>query len=406
MVQGRFCVVLASVLLLSCGGGGGGGGSSGSGSTSASSGGSAVSGATNSTASFLGSSTLLIGAQMADATAAAAPFDARYRYLAGGIAPQAECVSSCNASSSCGGWWGCWQDPNQPPGQYVLYHMAQTAAATWQGASRPQLPVITYYEILPASGGSEGAAEVAAINDAAKLARYLDDWRFLLRTIGSNRIMLHIEPDFWGYVRSVNGNPHSVPAAVTSANPTDCADQENSAAGFARCLIAMARKYAPNAAVGLHASPWTYTVSGDGVATGNFMLALGADQGDFVVTDPADRDAGYYEVVLGQNYHWWDDAKAAAYLAWSKDIADTVGKPTVMWQIPLGNVSQNNTDYHYKDNRVDYLFAHLTDVSNSRIVALLFGSGETVQTNPETDGGNLMAKTIANWQAGGTPLRH
>jgi hypothetical protein len=348
----------------------------------------------------MGSSKLMVGAQMADATASGAPFDARYLYLAGGIRPAGTCTNSC--SSACGNWWGCWQDQSLPPGQYALWHMQNAASATWQSAARPQVPVFTYYEILNSSGAGEGAGEVAAINDAALLTRYLDDWRFLLQKLGSNKAMLHIEPDFWGFVRQVNSDPHQVPAAVKSANASDCAAQENSATGLARCMIAMVRKYAPNATVGLHASPWNYTVSGDGAATGAYMLALGAADGDFVVTDPSDRDAGYY-TSIGQN-RWWSDTTAAAYLAWSKVVSDTVGKPTVMWQIPLGNMAQNNTTNHWQDNRVDYLFAHLTEVAKSGIVALLFGAGESQQTTPETDGGNLISKTTANWQANGTSL--
>jgi hypothetical protein len=91
-------------------------------------------------------------------------------------------------------------------------------------------------------------------------------------------------------------------------------------------------------------------------------------------------------------------------LSWSKAVSDTVGKPTVMWQIPLGNMTQNNTNNHWQDNRVDYLFAHLADVAKSGIVALLFGAGGSEQTTPETDGGNLISKTTANRQAGGTSL--
>jgi hypothetical protein len=277
------------------------------------------------------------------------------------------------------------------------------AAATWQGSARPQIPVFTYYLWLGASGGIEGSNEVAAMNDAVKLGRYLDDWRFLLQRIGNQRAMLHIEPDLWGFLRSTNGDPHAVPAKVSEANPTDCATQENSAAGLARCMIAMARGYAPNATVGLHASPWLYRSAGDGVAVGNFMRALGAEGGDFVVTDPSDRDAGWYE-AQGQN-RWWDDTAAAAYLAWSKQLAETVGRPTVMWQIPLGNMAQNNTVNHWKDNRVDYLFSHLDEVVDAHVAALLFGAGHGEQTTPETDGGNLVSKTLSNWQAGGTPLR-
>jgi len=337
---------------------------------------------------------------MEDTTAAAAPFDARYLYLAGGIRNAGTCASSC--SSACGNWWGCWQDWSQPPGQYALALLQKAAGATWQGAARPQIPVFTYYEILQSSNASEGDGEVAAINDAAFLTRYLDDWRFLLQKVGTSQAMLHIEPDFWAYVRNVNSNPHAVPAPVAVANPTDCGAHENSAAGLARCMIAMARKYAPNATVGLHASDWLIGMNGDGAATGAFMVALGAGDGDFVFTDPSDRDAGYYSSI-GQN-RWWDDAAAANYLAWSKAVADTVGKPTLMWQIPLGNMAQNNTVNHWQDNRVDYLFAHLADVVKSGIVGLLFGAGESQQTTPETDGGNLVAKTTANWRAGGTAL--
>jgi hypothetical protein len=391
----RTCLtVLLSTLLAACGGGSGS-----SGSTTTSSVGSSVSAACTTT--FQGRNTLAVGAQMEDATAVAAPFDARYLYLAGGIRPAGTCATTCSAA--CGVWWGCWQDWALPPGRYATLHMQKAAAATWQGVSRPQVPMFTYYEILQSTGAAEGAGEVAAINDVAFLARYLDDWRFLLQKIGSTRAMLHIEPDFWGYVRQVNGDPHAVPAPVAAANPADCNTQANSAAGLARCMIAMTRKYAPNATVGLHASPWMAPYdSDDGRTLGNFMLALGAGDGDFVATDPSDRDAGYY-ASIGRNT-WWTDADAVSYLAWSKLLGNTVGKPTVMWQIPLGNMAQNNTTNHWQDNRVDYLFAHLADVARSGVAALLFGAGEDQQTTPESDGGNLVAKTTANWQAGGASL--
>ena len=302
-------------------------GTTGGGST-----GTGTSGGTGSTTgsvftSFMGSNKLLVGAQMDDATAASAPFDVRYAYLASNTLPEAACLKAC--PDACTSWWGCWQDRSQPPGQYVKYHMSQNAAATWQNASRPRLPMFTYYTFLTGSGGVEGAQEVAAMNNTTVLARYLDDWRFLLQTIGNARVMLHIEPDLWGFVRSVNSDPHAVPAQVKAANPTDCASHENSAAGLARCMIAMARKYAPSVSVGLHASPWNYMASGNGEETGRYMLALGAGDGDFIATDPSDRDAGWYS-AQGQD-RWWDDQKAAAYLAWSKTLAETVGKPTVMW---------------------------------------------------------------------------
>ncbi|HTY02201.1 MAG TPA: hypothetical protein VMC81_00575 [Rhodocyclaceae bacterium] len=426
-MRATLAIVLLT-LLAACGGGGGSGtttGSSsgspssgmlgsGSGSSGASSSGSgsgtssgstsgSSSGASTCSTGFLGRNHLLVGASMEDATAAAAPFDARYLYLAGGIPPVAACVSSCNAAANCGNWWGCWQDFSKAPGLYATDFVAKGTAAKWQGAARPQVPMFTYYEILQSSGVAEGVAEVSALNNAAFLTRYFDDWRFLLQKIGNAQVMLHIEPDFWGYVRQANANPHALPAPVASANATDCAGQENSVAGFSRCMIAMVRKYAPNAAVGLHASDWLMPyITNDGQVLGNFLVELGAGDSDFVGTDASDRDAGYYQ-SLGRDT-WWTDADAQQFLAWSKLVADTVGKPTVLWQIPVGNMAQNNTTKHWQDNRVDYLFAHLVDVVKSGIVALMFGAGESQQTTPETDGGNLVAKTTANWQAGGTSL--
>src|SRR5438046_2757375 len=117
------------------------------------------------------------------------------------------------------------------------------------------------------------------------LKRYLDDWRFTLQSIGSGRALVQIEPDLWGFVRSVNANPHAVPAQVQAADATDCGWYENSAAGLSRCMIAMARKYAPNAAVGLHGSWW----SGASADAAAFVKELGAGDGDFVTSDPADR---------------------------------------------------------------------------------------------------------------------
>lgn len=56
---------------------------------------------------------------MTDATAAAAPFDVHYIYLAGGIAdgtgPCQRCASSCTSRGNLcdnqhgGGCWGCYQ---------------------------------------------------------------------------------------------------------------------------------------------------------------------------------------------------------------------------------------------------------------------------------------------------------
>jgi hypothetical protein len=256
------------------------------------------------------------------------------------------------------------------------------------------------------------------MNDAAFLTRYLANWKFLLQKIGTDKALLHIEPDFWGYCEQKNGDPHAEPAAVQAANAADCGSQENSIAGLGHCMIAMTRKYAPNARVGLHASGWgtnmdvllnsspTFDVAGEATKLGKFLLAAGAGDGDFVVADMSDRDAGYYQ-SQGRNT-WWDDTNQKLpnfhqAFAWAKTVAETVGKPIVWWQIPVGNQNLPNMTNAWKDNRVDYLFAHMDEVAAAHGAGLFFGAGDGAQTTPESDGGNLVAKVKAYNAKGGQP---
>lgn len=370
--------------------------------------------------SSIGETRVLVGASMDDAVAEQAPFDLRYLYLAGGLfdgaKPCTSCVSGCTAKgTSCanGGpgcaWWGCWQYDQDPPGGYVRDFIA---TAKRDG----QIPMLTYYEELPASGADEGDDEVAAANDVAFMTTYLADWRFVLQQVGSDLTFLHIEPDFWGYAEQVNEDPHATPVAVATANPTDCASEESSIAGLGRCMIAMTRKYAPNAKVGLHGSGWGTKIDAlanedpklDVVAEarklGAFLKGCGADGGDFVVIDPSDRDAGYYQSV-GRDT-WWDatDATLPSYrqaFTWAKALAESVGKPLVWWQVPVGNMTLPDTNQHWKDNRVDALMTRMDEIAASHGAAVAFGAGRDDQTDPSTDGGNLVAKVKAYAASGG-----
>lgn len=189
---------------------------------------------------------------------------------------------------------------------------------------------------------------------------------------------------------------------MTEANPTDCSDMEDSVAGAARCMIRMARLYAPGALVGLHSSAWMMEAPGDAEAVGTFLLGLGADEADFLVDDASDRDAGYYE-AQGRDT-WWTDESAQAFLDWSARVVETTCKPMIMWQVPVGNMSLDDTTNHYRDNRVDWLFSHTQEVTDAHFVGLLFGAGQDEQTTPETDGGNLIAKTQGYFDGGGDAL--
>src|SRR5262249_42488395 len=137
-----------------------------------------------------------------------------------------------------------------------------------------------------------------------------------------------------------------------------------------------------------------------------FLLAAGAGDGDFVVADMSDRDAGWYE-SQGRDT-WWDDTNQTLpnfhqAFAWAKGVAEAVGKPVVWWQVPVGNMSLPNSGMAWKDNRVDYLLAHMDEVAAAHGAAVLFGAGDGAQTTPETDGGNLIAKVKAYSAKGGQP---
>ncbi len=375
--------------------------------------------------SDLGKTRLMVGASMADATAKAAPFDIRYTYISGGVAdgagPCASCATGCTAAGvSCSnkqkpgcGWWGCWQYDQDPPGAYARSFFSNAAA-------NGEIPMITYYMLLQASGVKEGAPEVTqAANDATFMARYYADWRFLLQQVGTAKVLFHFEPDFWGYAEQPGTDPHAEPAAVASANAIDCGSDENSIAGFGHCIVSMVRKYAPSARIGFHASSWStnmdaagntspsFDVAAEAKKTAAFLLACGADGSDYLVVEASDRDAGYY-TSIGQN-RWWDDTntKLPTFhqdFAWLKALAEAANKPLIDWQLPVGNMSLANTNNAWHDNRVDYFFAHPDELAAAHMVGMAFGAGAGGQTTPETDNGNLIAKTKSYVASGGQKL--
>ncbi|WP_327316771.1 RICIN domain-containing protein [Streptomyces sp. NBC_01235] len=360
----------------------------------------------SSTTSFMGSSKVLIGGSMSDASANAAPFDVRYAYVHSQPAPSSDYYSASKCQDAWKNWWGCWSGSTTPPGYYVTWSDDHVAKATYKGSPRPQKFFWTWYSLRDLgdlAGHGDGPGEVEAINRADLLTRYMNDYRFFLQKIGNSQDMIDLEPDFWGYVRSL-GDPHKVAAKVSSANPTDCGSQENSAAGLSRCLIDMAHKYAPNTTVGFHLSCWDWQNNMQGCAKD--YANLGAQNADFLVADVSDRDAGWYAQSAHGGYdNFWTDQKAAASLGFYKTMAESVGKPVVLWQIPVGNMAQNNTLNHYKDDKVDWFFAHMDQVANAHIAGLLFGAGQQEQTSVETDGGNLINKTIAYNNSGGKALK-
>ncbi len=70
-------------------------------------------------------------------------------------------------------------------------------------------------------------------------------------------------------------------------------------------------------------------------------------------------------------------------------------------QLPVGNMSLPGGANQWKDNRVDYFFAHTDELMAIGSAAMAFGAGQGDQTNPSTDGGNLVSKVKAYEHSGG-----
>ena len=159
-----------------------------------------------------------------------------------------------------------------------------------------------------------------------------------------------------------------------------------------------------NAGVGLHVScfDWQSNVK----KCQSDYLDLGAQSADFLVTDISDRDAGWYaQPAHGGSNHFWNDQKAATALNFYTTMSETIGRPMVLWQIPVGNMAQNTTLNHYQDDKVDWLLGHMSQVAAAHVASLFFGAGQQEQTTIETDGGNLIKKTIAYRDAGGVAVK-
>ena len=285
------------------------------------------------------------------------------------------------------GDWTAW---NSPPCDYVC---VVANAADSIGA----VPMYTQYQMA-----NNGDGNIAVVNDSQFMATYWARARLLFQDIGAYKkpALVNLEPDFWGYAeRAATGGDPTKLAAVVTSNP-DCASLGDNVAGVAECLLAMARKYAPNALIGFAPSTWGGNTDADVIA---FMNAIGAAKADFIVEQTLDRDAGCFEAApsycqrTGVSY--WDETNQAHpnfhdYLAIVQAYHAGIGNlPVVWWQTPEGvpSSSPGGTDYHYRDNREDYFLKHAPELTAVGGLAVVFSTGEIHQTNITTDGGQFQA---------------
>ncbi len=308
---------------------------------------------------------------------ASAPFKFRYQYLAGGV--------------NTGNGWSTWNTN----GQFVSWYIQDSA-------DHGSIAVFPYYMLLqsnPASGSSESAKDLSNLANPTTMAAFYADLRlFFQRAAGDQTVILHVEPDLWGYIEQATGtndDATQVPASVASSGDAALTGLPNTAAGFAKAIVRLRDQLAPNVLLAYHLSVWgtnwdiAYSNSPDSqvdtlaARAGAFYRSLGAPF-DLTFTDIADRDASFKQIVYGDGgASRWDDADFVRYARFIAGYVADTGHRVVVWQIPLGNTkmrAMNDTWGHYQDNRAQWFLedpggTHLAMWRDAGVVALLFGGG-------------------------------
>jgi hypothetical protein len=313
----------------------------------------------------------------AAAMKATAPFGFRYQYLAGG--------------ANTGSGWATWNTN----GDFARFYIQDSVA-------NRIVPVFTYYMLLQSlpGGGGESDAVFTNLTNTATMTAYYNDLRLFFQKAGafpSQRVMLHVEPDFWGYMeqRAGSDNASTVAAKVSETGLPQLAGLPSTVAGFAQAIVRLRDAYAPNVALGYHISVWGTNVdialqnppdaTVDALAgrAAAFYSSLGAVF-DIAFAEFSDRDSGFYQYIYGDSGRsWWDADDFRRNVRFLARFSTLANKRIVMWQIPLGNTrmrAQNNTWGHYQDNRPEWLLdeparTHLTAYRDAGVVAFLFGGG-------------------------------
>jgi hypothetical protein len=329
-------------------------------------------------------------------------WDYRWQYLAGGV----------NTDQG----WETWN----PNGTFALNYAVESDQHGY-------IPMFPYYELFQSTSTcancNENQKNLTNLNSPTVMQAYFQNFALLMKRLGpgtydgiqgfSKPALINIEPDFSGgyTVQAVNngvcfgfcsgrGNdPALLRAAVASSGFAEAAGFPDTYAGFTQALAHLRDLYAPNVLLGYEVSPWatgkdigTDTSPNIDAATlgqevGVFLSKVGPH--DVLFSDPLDRDAGQYKTQFNQN-RWWDrlNVKFPNFLRWEQYLKGASNadndKPTLLWQVPMGNqyfLSENNTDGHFQDNRVEYIFDHVPELIQAGVIGALLGPGNAGNTN-------------------------
>lgn len=290
-----------------------------------------------------------------------------------------------------------WVNFNSPAGSYVDRRVEDAASI---GA----VPMFTLYQMAV-----QGDGNLAPLSDRTAMATYWSHTVLLFDRLAAANVpaLVNLEPDFWGYVQYQTAAGSDPAQRFAYVNITgDCAALPNTVAGMARCLMTIARKRAPKAAIGF--PPADFGFGTDAVI--RFMRSLGAQDADFVVMQTLDRDAGCFEArsTTGEctgrtvTNPYWDATNTRSpnfheHFAEARRYRDGLGQPLLWWQTPMGvpsTVAGGSTG-RFRDNRVDYFLRHPDELVAAGAMGVVFSVGQAQQTTISTDAGQFQARLNA-----------
>jgi hypothetical protein len=275
---------------------------------------------------------------------------------------------------------------------------------TWQAG---YVPVISVYMLIgpPPHPPDEAQAFFDNSNDPSFVAQYLLSLEeAAVQAQGDAPVVFHLEPDFLGYMQQLtlldgdpsnDDDPSSLPAYVPDPS------YPQTIAGLHTKMVDLIHQTADNALVGGMLSSWStleaigsstdhdLDVASAAARTATFVSGAGGSRCDLLFCEWADRDAG-----SGLS-PWWDDTMNSwpnhgRALLWENQAAAQAQLPLVLWQVPCGNMALPDTTGAFRDNRVDFIFAHVADITDAGICQLLLGPGDYLTgTSPATDGGHI-----------------
>jgi hypothetical protein len=260
----------------------------------------------------------------------------------------------------------------------------------WEG--KGQIQVFTFY-YTPYT--------LSNYTQASWMNTYFNDFKTLMQVINANSskvVIVHIEPDFLGYMRQKGTGAYNQSGLVmvksSGFNETDdgvaISSLPDTLQGWSEALFRIRNQYAKNKVIlAHHFTHW---------ATGTDLFVDTQDQTtcntniddmctfiknvenghpyDLFFVDPADRDADWYRIKGGgSNTRWTGPTRTfTTDRNWGKlsyitdRISTNLTRRGMFWQIPAGNTyykTCNNTDNHYRDNSAqEFLPSTTTDGSS------------------------------------------